>query len=225
MVNTGPSLVKNEHSLYRGGMPRVTEQYRAQRRAEIIAAAAKLFAANGFHATSMADIIDEAGLSAGAFYRYFSSKEELIGAVAEKFLDTTDETFEMMLADGAVPSPEDAVATIVRASTTWMGHDVVPGVDMTRIGVQVWAEALRSPELAARTNDVYRRLRGHFAEVARRWQAAGHLSSDAVPEQVGAVLLGLVQGSVLYRLLSTDTGSDTGSYLAGVRALFTAPRT
>ncbi|TDC81144.1 TetR/AcrR family transcriptional regulator [Micromonospora sp. KC606] len=198
-------------------MPRVTEQYRAGRRAEIVAAAARLFAANGFHATSMADIISECGLSAGAVYRYFRSKDELIGAVAETALSTADEAFDKLLAGNAVPSPEQAVTALIKAIADRITHDPVTGVDLTRIGVQVWAEALRSPELSTRADDVYRRLRGHFAEVARRGQAAGNLPADAVPEQMGATMLSLVQGFILQRLLVTDT--DTDGYLAGMTAL------
>jgi AcrR family transcriptional regulator len=214
--STGP-LVKNERSLYLRSMPRVTEQYRASRRAEIVAAAAQLFAVNGFHATSMADIISASGLSAGAVYRYFRSKEELIGAVAETALSTADEVFESLLADGAAPSPEQALTAIIQAVIDRIVHEPTMGVDLTRIGVQVWAEALRSPDLAARADEVTRRLRGHFAEVARRWQAAGQLPADAVPDQVGAAMLGLVQGFALQRLLLSGTNAD--SYLAGVKAL------
>ena len=198
-------------------MPRVSEQYRTNRRSEIVVAAARLFATNGFHATSMADIITGSGLSAGAVYRYFRSKEELIGAVAERALSAADEVFAQLLADGAAPSPEEALTAILEAISGRIAEDPVAGVDITRIGVQVWAEALRNPELAARTNDVYQRLRGHFAEVARRWQAAGRLPGDAVPQQVGAVLLSLVQGFVVQRLLIV--GTETESYLAGVRVL------
>ncbi|MEU8613016.1 TetR/AcrR family transcriptional regulator [Actinoplanes sp. NPDC048791] len=198
-------------------MPRVSEQYRTNRRAEILVAAARLFATNGFHNTSMADIIGASGLSAGAVYRYFRSKEELIGAVAERALSAADEVFAQLLADGATPSPGDVLTAIIEAISDRIAGDPVTGVDITRIGVQVWAEALRSPELATRADDVYRRLRGHFAEVARRWQAAGQLGAGAVPQQVGAAMLSLVQGFVLQRLLVADT--DTAGYVAGVRAL------
>lgn len=204
-------------------MPRVTEEYRAGRRAEILAAAARLFAANGFHATSMADIIGAAGLSAGAVYRYFRSKEELVAAVAETALSAAEETFAALLADGAAPSPDAVVSAIIETITDRVVHDPVGGVDVTRIGVQVWAEALRNPELAVRAGDVYRRLRGQFAEVARRRQAAGLLPADAVPEQAGAAMLSLVQGFVLQRLLVSDTDAD--GYLAGVRALLSTPDT
>jgi hypothetical protein len=48
----------------------------------------------------------------------------------------------------------------------------------------------------------------------------GNLPADAIPEQVGAVMLGLGQGFVLQCLLINGTGPD--AYLAGVRALLTA---
>ncbi|GAA3935611.1 TetR/AcrR family transcriptional regulator [Actinoplanes auranticolor] len=198
-------------------MPRVSEQYRTNRRAEILVAAARLFATNGFHSTSMADIISASGLSAGAVYRYFRSKEELIGAVAERALSAADEVFAELLADGATPSFEQALTAILEAISGRIADDPVIGTDLTRIGVQVWAEALRNPELAARAGAAYQRLRGHFAEVARRRQAAGLLAADAVPEQVGAAMLSLVQGFILQRLLVA--GTDTAGYLAGVRAL------
>lgn len=201
-------------------MPRVSEEYRANRRVEIVAAAARRFARDGFHSTSMADVISESGLSAGAVYRYFRSKEELIGAVAETALSTADEVFARLLADGAAPPPEEAVAAMVHGIVDRAGHDPVSGVDLTRIAVQGWSEALRNPALYGRVDAAYRRLRDHCSEVARRWQAAGNLPADVRPEQAGAAMLGLVQGFLLQRLLLADTTPP--DYVAGVRALLAA---
>ena len=198
-------------------MPRVTDEYRATRRAEIVAAASRLFTGNGFHSTSMADIIGESGLSAGAVYRYFQSKEEIIGAVAETALSTADAAFAGLLADGAAPSPARAVTTVIESMIARGAHDPGTGQDVTRIALQVWAEALRNPDLSRRAGEAFGRLRGQYAEVARRWQAAGNLPSDAVPEQVGAAMLGLTQGFLLQRLLVSDT-TVTG-YASGVEAL------
>ena len=55
--------------------------------------------------------------------------------------------------------------------------------------------------------------------MARRSQAAGGLPADADPEQVGAAMLGMIQGFMLQRLLFPDTSKD--GYQAGVRALLT----
>ena len=52
-------------------MPKVSDAHRAARRRQILDAARRRFVRNGFHATSMQDIFAEAGLSAGAVYRYF----------------------------------------------------------------------------------------------------------------------------------------------------------
>ena len=63
-------------------MPRITPERREAKRAEIVAAARRCFSRDGFHQTSMPDIAAEAGVSAGAPYRYFASKEEIILAIA-----------------------------------------------------------------------------------------------------------------------------------------------
>jgi AcrR family transcriptional regulator len=57
--------------------PATSDQEKSQRRDEIIAAAKKVFARNGFHATTIADIAKEADLAYGSVYWYFDSKDDL----------------------------------------------------------------------------------------------------------------------------------------------------
>ncbi|WP_328468313.1 TetR/AcrR family transcriptional regulator [Actinoplanes sp. NBC_00393] len=202
-------------------MPRVSSEHRANRRAEILAAATACFAKEGFHATSMADIIRTSGMSAGAVYSYFRSKEEIIGSVAETVIGTADEVFVRLLADNATPSPAEAVTNMVNGVVGRAMNDPVTGQDLTRIALQVWAEALRNPELRERVGGAFHRLRGHCAEVARRWQAAGNLPPDAVPEDVGAAMLSLVQGFILqHQILGTAT--TPADYAAGATMLLSS---
>ena len=197
-------------------MPRVSAEHLAGRRAEILAAAARCFAADGFHAASMADVIAASGLSAGAVYRYFRSKEDIIGAVADAALTAADADFSALLAEKATPSPADAVAVLVR-SLEAQGSDARAGdVDITRIMVQVWAEALRDPALRDLAGSALRRILGHLVEVARRWQDAGRMPADTAPDRVAAAMLALVQGFLIQRALVGKSASD---YLEGVRAL------
>lgn len=198
-------------------MPRVSEAHRSDRRRQIVVAAAQCFARDGFHSTSMADVIAAAGLSAGAVYGYFRSKEELIAAVVEIVLGNAHAIFDELLADGAAPSPETAVTTIIDGVVSVGAVHPVLGVDVTRIAVQAWAEALRNPAIGELAGSVYRTIREQCAEVARRWQALGNLPADADPEQVGAAMLGLAQGFLLQRLLLSDTTAPY--YAAGIRAL------
>ena len=59
-------------------MPRLSEQTRAQRRQHILTSAWTCFSRDGFHATSMDQVIAQTGMSSSAVYRYFGSKEEII---------------------------------------------------------------------------------------------------------------------------------------------------
>jgi len=64
------------------------EVRKAETRAELIAAAATVFARRGFHGASVQEIAREAGWSTGAIYHHFSGKEELFLAVFEDYATT-----------------------------------------------------------------------------------------------------------------------------------------
>ncbi|MGW9069182.1 helix-turn-helix domain-containing protein, partial [Streptomyces yangpuensis] len=53
-------------------MARVSQAHLDARRRQILDGATRCFTRNGFHATSMQDVLKEVDLSAGAVYRYFS---------------------------------------------------------------------------------------------------------------------------------------------------------
>jgi len=65
-------------------MPRLTQDRHALKRAHIIDSAEICFARTGFHRTTMQDIARQAGLSAGALYIYFDSKEALIEGIVAR---------------------------------------------------------------------------------------------------------------------------------------------
>ena len=65
-------------------MPKVEQEYLDARKNEIIDAAMICFARDGIHGASIADIRDEAGVSNGAIYHYFKTKEEIITALRKR---------------------------------------------------------------------------------------------------------------------------------------------
>ncbi|WP_084657540.1 TetR/AcrR family transcriptional regulator [Natronohydrobacter thiooxidans] len=69
-------------------MPKLSQKEMEARRREIIAAAGRCFARKGIQATTMREIFAEAGMSAGAVYNYFKTKDDLIAAGIR---DSTDE--------------------------------------------------------------------------------------------------------------------------------------
>ena len=159
-------------------------------------------------------LIRESGLSAGAVYGYFKSKEEIVAAIAEDALSTIDELFDKILASEQPLSPlaalEATIEHVVRVAQA-------PGGDVTRVAVQAWAEALRNDDILETARDKYCQLREHFLAIARRAQADGTVDPDVNPEHVAQVMFGMVPGFVLQRLLIGDVTPAT--YRAGLRAL------
>lgn len=195
-------------------MPKVSDEHRAARREQIIDAAMARFEVNGFQATGMADVIAATGMSAGAVYSYFRSKDELIEAIADRVLGRVATRFDEVLSENPDLEPHDAVRLAVgmleELSTTGP-------VDVSRIAVQAWAEALRSERVAVVAAGAYTTIRGYFVEVCRRAQAAGSLPADADPQALGSALYSFAAGYVLQRNLLGDVEAD--AYTAAVRVL------
>lgn len=186
-------------------MPRLSEDTRAKRRQHILSSAWICFSRDGFHATSMDDLIAATGMSSSAVYRYFRSKEELIDATAEVGLGLVREIFARILETRPTPGPSQTIATIVDELRSRTQH---PDYDLSKLAMQTWAEALRRPPLRERTQALYAETCRHLAELARRWQEDGHLSADADPEAAASVIFALMHGLIVCHHLAADVGVD-----------------
>jgi hypothetical protein len=91
-------------------------------------------------------------------------------------------------------------------------------VDVSRLAVQAWGEALRNPAIATVAGRAYRRLRALFAAELEREMGEGRLPATLDVPTASAALLSLVLGFVVQRLLLGDV--DPRSYTAAVAALF-----
>ncbi len=193
-------------------MPRVSDEHLVARRRQIMAAARACFLRNGFHQTSMQDVIAEAGLSVGAVYRYFASKNELINAIASASIGTLDELFAEFAEQDPPPRPLDALERVLELAERQTAADGV-----FRLAMQVWAESLRNPELSRDVAEQYGGVRRNFVALAARAKSTGELPDDADPDAVGAVLFSLVPGYALQRVLLG--GPPVSTYLDGLRTL------
>ena len=195
-------------------MPRVTEEHRATRREQILTAGWRCVAREGFHKTSMADVVRESGLSAGAVYLYFKSKDEIIAAIAEQVAAGADQIFDEVLALDPLPTLHEAVQVIVtrieRVATAGEG-------ELVKVALPTWAEAVRNESIRAVVAKAYRHLRSRMQELVERLQAAGEFDPDADPAQVAQVLFGLMPGFVLQRVILGDVTAE--SYAAGLSFL------
>ncbi|WP_304453960.1 TetR/AcrR family transcriptional regulator [Nocardiopsis sp. YSL2] len=195
-------------------MPKITDERREERRLQIVHAAMKCVSAQGFHKTTMADVIRESGMSAGAVYGYFRNKEDLIIAIADKAIALADRTIGELLEAEPLPALPEMVEHI---TTTITGYEQGEQGDLTRVAVAVWAEAIRDDAVRELVTTRFRRIRGRYSELVRAQQRAGRLDPAEDPELVAQALFGLMPGFLLQRLLMADVDPD--SYARAVRGL------
>ena len=193
-------------------MPRVTQEHLDARRRQILDAARRCFVKNGFHATSMQDVLTEADLSAGAVYRYFRSKEEIIAAIADEALTALTASVADVLDTDPLPSLEDVVGRILAV----VGR-LDAGQELANLAVQVWAEALRSPALGERVAATFGGLRGALAQLAAVYVERGLIPPDVPPMSVAKVLIAIGPGFAMQRALLGDV--DEEMFADGLRAL------
>jgi AcrR family transcriptional regulator len=185
-------------------MPRVTEAYRESKRRQILDASIECFAREGFHRTSMAQIIAEAGVSAGTIYLYFDSKEQIVEAIAEE-----RHALESVLAATALANPDtrQALHDLADGYLNWLSDPIEQ--KRRRVTVQVWAEALRSDRVASIVRDGVAQ-RQQIADFIRERQQQGHLVAGLDPDAVSRVMLSLILGFVLQQ--AWDAAVDVDGY-------------
>lgn len=167
----------------------------------------------GFAAMSMADIISESGLSAGAIYGYYKSKDELLAALARRVVGGRVAVLDELSARSPVPHPAEALLE-------FMGSIAGPLRDGGLV-VQVWGMSSNSDTIGAIARDAYGRLLEHMEAYLAAWYRDARDMDAAAARQaaaaVGLAVLALVQGW-LFRVPVAGT-KDDGQYLSAVAAM------
>jgi TetR/AcrR family transcriptional regulator, transcriptional repressor of aconitase len=186
-------------------MPKISDERRAERRAAILAAARASFEINGLHAATMDDIIRRSGLSAGAVYSYFPTKDELIeAALASSMADLAQMLARIF--DRAPPmTPAELIGRATAAIQEFSKQD---GGDRTRIAMHGWSEALRNAKLRTTMAAIYRAFRESLLTVAQRWRVTGMIPLDAEPAEAASVLFSLILGFVAQEAILGDVDPE-----------------
>ncbi|MFI6725941.1 TetR/AcrR family transcriptional regulator [Streptomyces sp. R-74717] len=176
-------------------MARVSQEHLDARRRQIIDGAARCFARDGFHGTSMQGVLQEVGLSAGAVYRYFSGKEDLIAAIADEAVGGVRRAFEEAARVSPPPPPDVLIGRVARSLLEGTGRGMSRQAYAGLI-VQVWSETLRSERLAATLAEAFGGLRAAWTELVDVYRDIGLLGSDVSADHVARTLIATAQGFI-----------------------------
>ncbi|GAA4842408.1 hypothetical protein GCM10023201_35840 [Actinomycetospora corticicola] len=208
-------------------MPRITDERREENRRRILGAARRCFARDGFHQTSMPDIAKEAGLSTGAFYRYYPSKDDVVLEVAGQAFSILTGRLDDAVRGTAAPSVADLVTAVVgtfAAETARLPDGSEIDLDeLVLCGVQAWGEATRPGVLQDRVRGGFLALRERVATGLRRGQDAGLIPSALPPETGAHVVMAVIPGFVMQRAVFGYR--DVDGFVAAVHTLLGADAT
>lgn len=152
----------------------------APTRTRLLDAAERLVERNGFAATSVDAILDEAGSSKGAFFHHFSSKQDLARALLTRYVDADIGMLHEGLAAAAqVSDPVERVLTFMRFYETWADELVTEDSACLYIAVATERELLDAQNNAEIVRAVTAWREG-FADLLRPALAARRDRSPAV---------------------------------------------
>ena len=183
-------------------MPKISEENRQARRLEILNAASQCFARQGFHRTSMEDIVRKLNSSPGAVYCYFRGKEDIVAAIAEQ-----RHSRESALLRGLLAS-DDVAEGLHKLADAFFKMLLDPAEQERRkLAIQFWAESLRDKSIR---RIIERGIRQR--DLVTGWlqgaQRAGRLPKDADADALSRVLLALLQGFILQQAWEPELDSE-----------------
>src|SRR2546422_7464873 len=164
-------------------LPRAVSERTADRRAELLEAAVRVFAAKGFHASRVGDIAEEAGVAHGLLSHYFRSKEELLETIfRETWRDVLDAVRSVEETDETARERLAGVAKILLRA--WRRDP-----DLVRVLVR---EVTRSSHLQKRIDEIDAAFAG-LERIIARGQEEGEFRSDVDPRMVSYVFYGALE--------------------------------
>lgn len=149
----------------------------------ILDAAVHVFARNGFHASRVADIAEEAGIAHGLLYHYFRSKDEVLECV---FSETWSDVVAAARRVESTPEPaRDQLAGIAKILLRAWRRDP----DLVRVVIR---EIVRTPDVEARTGTIGEAF-GTIERIIERGQQEGEFRPDVDPKLAAFIFYGALE--------------------------------
>jgi AcrR family transcriptional regulator len=181
----------------------LTRSERQERtRAELLAAAARVFARRGYHAASVEEVAAEAGYTTGAVYSNFKGKEQL-------FLALTDYELEKRVADFRAVAEGAADPTeMEKAASERFAKFIREDPDWPLLYFEFWAYGARNPALREEFTKRRVAIQEVIAKGVERQAAALGVQLPMPAEQIAVGVGALINGLAFERVIDPESVSD-----------------
>ena len=181
-------------------------------RTQIIKAALELFAQEGYEAASVSDISKAAGVSKGAFYHHFPSKQALFQQAMEEWLDSLD---QQML---TVRETEVSIPEAFTQMTQMMPEVYQTAMGGLPIFLEFLSHSYRDPEVLKGFALPHQRYREFFSAMIQEGVDEGSLR-DVDPDVVSRVIVALAVGLLLEGLVNPNGEECANVAQEGIKLL------
>ena len=162
-------------------MPKISDERKAERREQILGAARRCFAEHGYEGATVVRLEDATGLSRGAIFNYFGSKEELFVELA---VQDTARMSELWVNEGL----EAVVREIIELDPDWLG-----------VYLELIQRVRTDPEFRARIEERQKDIIPVNRARVEEAQRSGEFRDDLPPSELGAFVNLVLNGLALLR--------------------------
>lgn len=163
-------------------------------RTRLLKAAEEIFAQHGYDASGVSKICHSAGVSKGAFYHHFSSKQEIFLELLKRWLANLDaEISRLREKTASFPDELLSMAGVVR-------DVLLAAKNRLPIYLEFWIQAMRDPEIMQALIEPFHRYRTLFSEMVKEGISEGTLR-DVSPEAAARMIITVALGLLIQGLL------------------------
>ena len=168
------------------------QQRSEETRSKIIFSAVKLFSAKGYNTASVDDICTDAGISKGAFYHHFKSKQDLFLALLDGWLETIDNAIEA--------SKDKTVPETFMQITEAFPYIFATANEGLPMFLEFWLLASRDEKIWQASVKPYRRYHAYFTDLIKKGVDEGSFV-EVDPELTSRMIISTAMGLLLQSLM------------------------
>lgn len=182
--------------------PKVTEEYKEQKKKELLESAMACFAEKGYQSATIDDIVSHSGMSKGAVYNYFKSKEDIYLTLLEDATKISFARFQQSFKPDMSASEKLKQLFHINASLPFQEEEKRKWVS---VQLEFWINASRNPDLREKMRERLSMYRAFTQTIIEEGQSTGEFRKDVNAEVLAESFWVLLDGAFLHALVAGET--------------------
>lgn len=182
-------------------VPKVSEEYKENKRQELLASAMACFAEKGYQSATIDDIVARSGMSKGAVYNYFNSKEEIYLTLLSQ---ATEKSFERVKAEINKKSTAKEKLEQMFNIYSDISYRDQAWSDRSRVQMEFYLNAPRNEELNERMRERGEMFRHFIVEIIEEGKRSGEFKEAVDSYLVAESYWSFTDGMFLHLLVEKD---------------------